>query len=145
MYRFLHEIVLEPFIKDCIDQAGTNGGKFKFSFLFGTELSKSAFLQKKISWWYPLILLNCQNDCIQIVDSSQVTTFCNNFLLILIFRVNSTCGGGADYHERFSIFSEPAYNNHNGTFNSTIIARSPPAGAKFRSKSQLGGKAFFPL
>ena len=100
---------------------------------------------KKISWWYPLILLNCQNDCIQIVDSSQVTTFCNNFLLILIFRVNSTCGGGADYHERFSIFSEPAYNNHNGTFNSTIIARSPPAGAKFRSKSQLGGKAFFPL
>jgi len=54
-------------------------------------------------------------------------------------RVNSTCGGGADYHERFSIFSEPAYNNHNGTFNSTIIARSPPAGAKFRSKSQLGG------
>merc|ERR1719219_1906995 len=50
-------------------------------------------------------------------------------------RVNSTCGGGADFHERFSIFSEPAY-KHNGTFNSTIIARSPP---QFRSKSQLAG------
>merc|ERR1719219_2082504 len=57
-------------------------------------------------------------------------------------RVNSTCGGGAEFQERFSIFSEPAYNNHNGTFNSTIIARSPPAGANFRSKSQLGEGGF---
>ena len=55
------------------------------------------------------------------------------------FRVNSTCGGGADFQERFSIFSEPAYKQqHNGTFNSTIIARSPQP--EFRSKSaRLGG------
>jgi len=52
-------------------------------------------------------------------------------------RVNSTCGGGADFQERFSIFSEPAY-KHNGTFNSTIIARSPPQ-SQFRSKNQLAG------
>ena len=69
-------------------------------------------------------------------------SFCqDSFFTGSNFRVNSTCGGGADFNERFSIFSEPAYNNHNGTFNSTIIARSPPAGAKFRSKNQLGGEA----
>ena len=70
--------------------------------------------------------LNWSDSCILIYN------FC-------YFRVNSTCGGGADFQERFSIFSEPAYKQqHNGTFNSTIIARSPQP--EFRSKSaRLGG------
>ena len=55
-------------------------------------------------------------------------------------RVNSTCGNGnANLHEKFSIFSEPAYklpaNHLNSTLNSTILARNP----QFQSSRSQNG------